>query len=616
MSKTDHPAKESAATPAPAITIATGGAEVKRIGKSSKPIAAKESKSTTLSGSNAPSSPSAPPLSSLRDGTKTMTSDFIHWAKMQPIDVLTQRVVKDRFRLDKGVDGKGNTLLHAACEVGNISLVQTLLSLHSMKTVYSVTNQEGLKPFHVACQRGMIHLAMYLINEKHITNPAEKTADHRTALHLATSGNHLELISYLLRVIPKSELWVKDLRGFTPLHVACMEGHVEAMKLLAAAPGASLTLPDKQGKGCLDIACILGHVSLAKAILSLPPKLRPSLNAKSGPNSYSCLHWACANQQYSAIKFLVQDQDADCAVKDANGLTPDMLVSDPVVSLLLRCGNMRDEKEAEGEEGDEGEGDDDEEEEEDEEGEDEGEDEEEEKEEEGEEEEEEEEEEEGEGDEEEVEESEEEEGECESEEEDQEESEEGEDEEGEEEEGDDGFDDQVLFEWIFDESKLGDLEEQLGSAPNILRNVSSIFYSSNKETLLHLCCQRGAPMTMVQYLIEGVGIDLNQQDGNGLTALHCAITACNVPVVKYLIKYCGALLDLKDHQGQSVSDLCKTLMVTPPSALAMAADSPSPAEIASRYEEILKMILKGKKKTPEERTKITIPSVTLPPSSP
>jgi len=47
------------------------------------------------------------------------------------------------------------------------------------------------------------------------------------------------------------------------------------------------------------------------------------------------LHWACANHQYAVIKHLVQEERVNTSARDTNGLTPDKVVDDAVVSFLV-----------------------------------------------------------------------------------------------------------------------------------------------------------------------------------------------------------------------------------------------------------------------------------------
>jgi hypothetical protein len=136
---------------------------------------------------------------------------------------------------------------------------------------------------------------------------------------------------------------------------------------------------------------------------------------------------------------------------------------------------------------------------------------------------------------------------------------------------------------------VGELEDILGSDPNINYDVRTIRDASNGMTLLHYSCKAG-DLATAQYLLEGVGADVNATDSLGMTSLHYAAIAHHVLIVRYLIKYCGADLDIANNEGKKVLDL-------------MTDDTSG----SSDAEEIVRTITKAVGKSPEKRTKITFP---------
>ena len=488
--------------------------------------------------------------------------------------------------------------------MGNLSIVHYLRETYPAMDC-SRMNSSGLQPLHVACEKGMLHVVMYLVNNR-LSDASACTADGRNALHMAASSNHISLLQFLCTIMPPEALRAAESRGFSPLHLACMLGHDEAVNLLIHATGVDVNQLDRLGRTCTDMAIILGHLGVVRSLLSLPPTCRPNIDEQHGMHAYTGLHWACANLQYSIIKYLVQDRGANVTAKDINGLTPDKVVSDPVVTLLVTgsvskkemraaVDSIRDFRLTENgvagvttkqkskvskssqrqshtrpESGDECSDD--------EQFSDEG----------------------SEG------------GES---------AEDGGSESGEEggsvsgdnevmpedhdssreisdrgrsgsdecgSEGDEsGVEDSVLFEWVKHESNIEKLEAELGATPDILCDVREICNDKTGETLLHEACKHPYLPT-VQYLVEGLGADVNAVDNRGWTSLHNAVCASHVVVVKYLVKYAGAVLDIKDKNGKTPLDLC-------------ANGSP-------HSDEIKKTITKSLSKPPEKRTKVAIPT--------
>merc|ERR1719498_2248769 len=119
-----------------------------------------------------------------------------------------------------------------------------------------------------------------------------------------------------------------------------------------------------------------------------------------------------------------------------------------------------------------------------------------------------------------------------------------------------------------------------------MMNVRDIINSTG-ATLLHVACANGHLAT-AQYLVEGVGSDVDAVDAHGQTSLHHAMSCEHVLVVRYLVKYCGARLDIIDANGEDASALSCRLN-------------------GSNADEIKKTISKAVSKAPEKRTKVTVP---------
>lgn len=123
--------------------------------------------------------------------------------------------------------------------------------------------------------------------------------------------------------------------GMTALHVACMEGHVTAANQLAKASGADMMQLDGQERRCLEVAIEYGHLDVVQALMSLPSNIRPNVQAGLGSQMSTALHIACANRRYDIINFLVQERGASVTARDSRGRTPDKVVKDPMVTLLV-----------------------------------------------------------------------------------------------------------------------------------------------------------------------------------------------------------------------------------------------------------------------------------------
>ncbi|KAJ3011205.1 hypothetical protein HKX48_006970 [Thoreauomyces humboldtii] len=201
----------------------------------------------------------------------------------------------------------------------------------------------------------------------------ESTASERErevagALHVAAGAGATSVVDFLLqsgRFHPDGEPLPSDERTSneqrtTPLHCACLNGHVQTAQLLIAR-GATVTTTDQTGATALHLASHSGPKALISALLDhlantlgsatmkrIPPAARVDLNrqtplhhaARSGAPSgvidllltfgasleakdawgRTCLHWAVVNGHRNAVATLLE-HGADARVADDAGET-------------------------------------------------------------------------------------------------------------------------------------------------------------------------------------------------------------------------------------------------------------------------------------------------------
>jgi ankyrin repeat protein len=95
---------------------------------------------------------------------------------------------------------------------------------------------------HVACSKGDLSLASYLISHGAETNIQDIFGN--APLHYAVDKCKLSVAEMLLNNAANSNL--QDFRGNSPLHIACINNDVEAVKLLLKY-NADPDMPDRNG---------------------------------------------------------------------------------------------------------------------------------------------------------------------------------------------------------------------------------------------------------------------------------------------------------------------------------------------------------------------------------
>lgn len=166
-------------------------------------------------------------------------------------------IILNRIFLDATACGYWDIVDECLTPTGNISLFCCILA------------------FKNACEFGRLNIVRYLINLK-----AEMVAsglsngfikeDINTALLLASSNGHLDVIKELMNRKFLSGLDPKDENGSTPLLLAINNGHLEVVKFLLEN-GADFNAEDVVHFGVLLFACKSGNLDLFRFIWEKMP---------------------------------------------------------------------------------------------------------------------------------------------------------------------------------------------------------------------------------------------------------------------------------------------------------------------------------------------------------
>ncbi|XP_030755991.1 ankyrin repeat domain-containing protein 16-like [Sitophilus oryzae] len=87
----------------------------------------------------------------------------------------------------------------------------------------------------------------------------------------------------------------------------------------------------------------------------------------------------------------------------------------------------------------------------------------------------------------------------------------------------------------------------------LIKNGANICARNNSDfSLLHLAASK-AQNNIIKYILNELKFDINDQNRNGWTSLHCAAKQSNKEAYKYLEKN-GANVDIKDNYGRTAFD--------------------------------------------------------------
>eukprot|EP00730_Choanoeca_flexa_P005154 TRINITY_DN11889_c0_g1_i5.p1 TRINITY_DN11889_c0_g1~~TRINITY_DN11889_c0_g1_i5.p1 ORF type:complete len:1155 (+),score=258.36 TRINITY_DN11889_c0_g1_i5:48-3512(+) len=130
-------------------------------------------------------------------------------------------------------------------------------------------NSKGHNLLHVACQRGELEIARWLLGNG--ADCQQETTLGRTALHYAAQYCHSSIVELL--ILYGASVQAQDDAGYTPLHSAAANGHTTP-SLLLLEHGADPNVQCHRGNTPLHLAAKWDHVDVVKALLKFKADAR------------------------------------------------------------------------------------------------------------------------------------------------------------------------------------------------------------------------------------------------------------------------------------------------------------------------------------------------------
>ena len=239
--------------------------------------------------------------------------------------------------------GSGGTILHVACDKGDINLVKKLLEGGADP---SVTDEVGFTPLMRAIlntgvsDTDVSSIVTILCNNNWHVNSAFLSCKSSnkyilwkgiTALHMAVGRIECCFLCVKALIDNGATVDVTDTQGRTPLHIAIMRGHFRLIRLLATSP-ESFHFKDNDGCTPLHYACKNSHLECIKEFMVLIPDVvsdlmkvanndgTTPLSVRTGSGG-TILHVACEKGGINLVKKLLEG-GADPNEPDEFGFTP------------------------------------------------------------------------------------------------------------------------------------------------------------------------------------------------------------------------------------------------------------------------------------------------------
>ncbi|XP_035892016.1 E3 ubiquitin-protein ligase mind-bomb [Anopheles stephensi] len=225
-------------------------------------------------------------------------------------------------------DSEGDTPLHDAISKEHDNMLALLLDNGADITL---TNNNGFNALHHAALKGNPSAMKVLLTKTNrLWIVEERKDDGYTALHLAALNNHVEIAELLVRM-GKANMDCQNVNLQTALHLAVERQHVQIVKLLVRE-GANLNIPDKDGDTPLHEA--LRHHTLSQ--------LRQLQDVEGFGKILMGLRNNTDKKASASIACFLAANGADLTIKNRKLQTPLDLCPDPnLCKTLIKCYNER-----------------------------------------------------------------------------------------------------------------------------------------------------------------------------------------------------------------------------------------------------------------------------------
>lgn len=265
-------------------------------------------------------------------------SHSFHHSKLDQFKGVKKSMGDSDDKLSKESQDKPNWTDSGVCVDSGLCI-----DIHSLPSTYDVDNPfkqdaDGDTMLHLAVIQGMTDFVKYLIKEAPSSEYLDIINDeYQTPLHLATITKQYGIISHL--VASGASLFIRDRNGNSPVHIACQNGDMMALKSILSPRNtndtnsssssssspfsqssieSSLNSRNYEGETCLHLAVKTGDKSLIEYLVNWGA----DINAQEGKSGKTVLHYAILAQKLDLVQFLIYTCKCSPAVRTYGGLTP------------------------------------------------------------------------------------------------------------------------------------------------------------------------------------------------------------------------------------------------------------------------------------------------------
>ncbi|XP_030549368.1 protein ACCELERATED CELL DEATH 6-like isoform X2 [Rhodamnia argentea] len=253
------------------------------------------------------------------------------------------RAIVNHFpnQLVAGQNCRGDNALHFAARAGRVPATQVLIGRASdtgggemRRALLQVRNDRGNTPLHEAVVKGHLEVVRILIDED-LQPMYLENKEGKCPISVDVESGNLEVLRLLLAV----PLDPSRIQGVSPVHAAVLHGNLayinycNGTKFLLENFTSSAIEYDRDGHFPIHLACKEGHVQAIKELLRQWPDPTELIN-RHGQN---ILHVCAKHGRIRAVKYILGNADLEKLIneRDNDGNTPLHLATLPWHPVVL-----------------------------------------------------------------------------------------------------------------------------------------------------------------------------------------------------------------------------------------------------------------------------------------
>uniref|UniRef100_A0A1I8JDX0 AP2/ERF domain-containing protein n=1 Tax=Macrostomum lignano TaxID=282301 RepID=A0A1I8JDX0_9PLAT len=226
--------------------------------------------------------------------------------------IAAARLLIDRGANLQAEDRDGDQAVHHAAFGDQAELVRLL---HRRGADINARNRRRQTPLHIAVNKGHAGVVLALLACGAL--PSLQDADGDTPLHDAVSKRREDVLALLLE--HGADLSVCNNDGFNVLHHTALRGNPAAMKILLTKLQRQWLVDERKDDGytALHLAALNNHLEVCELLVQLGGACLDTQNV----NMQTPLHLAVERQHAQVVRLLVRE-GASVSVRDKDGDTP------------------------------------------------------------------------------------------------------------------------------------------------------------------------------------------------------------------------------------------------------------------------------------------------------